>query len=419
MIPTVGVVNWTVNLPGLSDASIEFTLDDPPPGTINVGSGGQVSVDGTTHRALMLGMKAQRTYTYRIVAKGGSTTCTSPDQSFTTGAAVDAPTVTRTVMNAAAQARGFIVTSGGYGAGWQDAYIIDADGDIVWWAPSPPSCGRALMDWEGQNMWMLYVDFPVMNNGIVTSVAMDGTGMSTLQPYMPYAFAHHDLAAAPGGVVAFLVWAGTVGMESTLVERSPDGTLRTVANLDASTFGPVNTEFHANSVMYHPTDDTYTVSDLYAQEYVKISRQGQVLWQLRQNCKGSIAPKCAASSNIAHQHGHHLLDDGHFLFFSADSITQGPVYEYTLTESATTLVANQVWTYTADGIGSDILGDIQRLPNGNTLIDYSQHGEMRELSPTGDIVQVLEATGPKPITTGYYTFGYMNFRETLYGPPLR
>ena len=424
MIPTVGVVDWTVNLPGLTAASIEFTLDDPAPGTINVGSGGEISVAGTTHRALMLGMKPQRSYTYRIVAKGGptgSTICTSPDQSFTTGPLdpTIAPTVTRTVMNAAAQARGFIVTSGGYQSGWQFAYIVDADGDTVWWAPSPAACTRALMDWEGQNMWMVNTIFPEITGSQAASVAMDGTGMTVLRDD-PFSYAHHDLTVAPGGVTTFLIWnSQATDMSSSLVERAPDGTLTTVANLDASTFGPWKTQFHANSVMYHPTDDTYTVSDLNARAYVKLSRQGQPLWQFRQSCTGSVAPKCAASADITSNHGHHLLDDGHFLFFDATSSTKAPVYEYLLTQTSTALTADPVWTYTADSIGSNVLGDIQRLPNGNTLIDYCSHGEMLELSPTGDIVQVLDATGPAPSMAGYYNFGYMNFRETLYGPPLR
>jgi hypothetical protein len=426
MIPTVGVVNWTVNLPDLSEARIDFTLDDPAPGTINVGSGGEISVDGTMHRALMLGMKGQHTYTYRITAKGGSTTCTSPDQSFTTGDASDAPTVQRTVMSATGQARGFIVTSGGYEAAptWQDAYIIDSDGDIVWWFPSPASCSRALMDWEGQNIWMLTSNPPLggtTNNtgGAVVSVAMDGSGRQAMTTDS-YLFAHHDLAVLPGGVVALLIGERSTDTKSDLVERSPDGTLKTIVALDDQIFGSTG-GFHANSIMYQVSDDTYTVSDLIADAIVKISRTGQLLWQFRKDCKGSVAKKCLANKVVVDPHGHHLMANGDFLFFSSLSITMSPVYEFMLTETATTLTGNQLWTYTADNsVGSDILGDIQRLPNGNTLIDYCHHGEMRELSPSGDVIQILDATSPRPTSSpGYYSFGYFNFRETLYGPPLR
>src|SRR6185312_4755619 len=376
---------------------------------------------------LMLGMKPLHTYTYRVTAKSGATTCTSADRSFTTGAATGAPTVNRTVMNGAAQARGFIVTSGGFwdASSWQDAYVIDADGDVVWWAPSAAQCSRALMDWEGQTMWTIAANPPLSGSstvdttgGRVTSVAMDGTG-SKMLVQDPYNRTHHDLAVLPGGVVAFLVWNANNDTRSNLVERSPDGTLKTVVTLDTNVFGPATGHLHANSVMYHPTDDTYTVSDLTASAYAKISRQGQLLWQFRMDCKGSTAPKCAASPDVVGNHGHHLLDDGHFLFFRATSTTSAPVYEYVLNETATSLTASQLWSYSADNEGSDVLGDIQRLPNGNTMIDYSRSGEIRELSPTGEVIQVIEATGATPNASGHWAFGYFNFRETLYGPPLR
>ena len=77
--------------------------------------------------------------------------------------------------------------------------------------------------------------------------------------------------------------------------------------------------------------------------------------------------------------------------------------------SATALTATQLWSYTTADARSFVLGDVQRLPNGNTLVIYSVAGIMQEVSPTGDLVQTLSAG----------SFGYANFRETMYGPPLR
>ena len=105
-------------------------------------------------------------------------------------------------------------------------------------------------------------------------------------------------------------------------------------------------------------------------------------------------------------HGHHLLENGNIVFFSNAKST---VYEYALDESATALTATQRWSYATPDAASFVLGDVQRLPNGNTLVIYSVGGIMQEVSPMGDLVQTLNAD----------TFGYANFRETLYGPPLR
>lgn len=424
-IPTVGVVDWTTDLAGLSEASIEFTLDDPAPNTINTGSGGEIDVNGTTHRALLLGLKAAHTYTYRIVAKSAAATCTSADQTFTAGDATNAPTVKRTVMNAAAQAHGFIVTSGGYrhGGGWLDAYVIDADGDVVWWAPSPSDCSRATMDWQGQSMWMVDTNPSSVPDGSVRRVGMDGTSAEDIDGL---SYAHHDLTVLPDGTVAFLVWGGMGDSTSDLVERASDGTLKTVAHLDTSVFGPSPNPsgFHANSLRYHPSDDTYTVSDLYAAAYVKLTRDGQLLWELASDCSGSRAPKCAVAT-VGGNHGHQLLDDGHFLYFSAN-IGASPVFEFALSEDATSLIADQTWSYEEPSLGSDVLGDVQRLPNGDTLVDYCHHGEIHEVSPAGDVVQILKASAPPDeIPTGnypppdsiYFAFGYLNFRETLYGAP--
>jgi hypothetical protein len=87
------------------------------------------------------------------------------------------------------------------------------------------------------------------------------------------------------------------------------------------------------------------------------------------------------------------------------------VYEYELTETASSLSAAEIWSYDPGVfLGSTILGDVQRLPNGNTLIVYSTAAEIREVSPSGDVVQTVLCSN---------AFGYADFRETLYGPPLR
>jgi len=404
-IPTVGIVDWSADLEGISAARIEFTLDDPAGDEINRGSGGAIDIAGQTHRALLLGLKAERTYTYRIIAQSGDTVCVSADRSLSTGAEGRpniTHTVTRTAVDGAAPAPGFIVTTN-YGF---FAYVMDTDGDLVWWASSPSSSSRARMDWEGEQMWMLKVAGTQGSPGEVRRVSMDGTDV--LENVAGLENAHHDLAVLPGGSVATLTWTEEASAASELVERSPDGTVRTVVRLADNVFG-TRSSFHANSIAYHALDDTFTVGDLDVVGYAKLSRGGELLWQFRGGCPTTPGPKCA-SGDLLGNHGHHLLEDGTFLFFKA---RQSPsiVYEYLLTETASSLSSTEIWSYDPGvTLASYVLGDVQRLPNGNTLIVYSTDAEMRELSPAGDLVQTI---------TSNNGFGYADFRETLYGPPPR
>jgi hypothetical protein len=82
--------------------------------------------------------------------------------------------------------------------------------------------------------------------------------------------------------------------------------------------------------------------------------------------------------------------------------------EYTLDTTSWTATKSS-WEYRANGVASAVLGDTQRLPNGNTLVTYSVAGDIHEVTPTGQLVQKLEGQ----------TFGYAEFRKSLYGPPLR
>jgi hypothetical protein len=51
---------------------------------------------------------------------------------------------------------------------------------------------------------------------------------------------------------------------------------------------------------------------------------------------------------------------------------------------------------------------VQRLPNGNTVITYSNAGQILEVDSSWSAVQTLKGS-----------FGYADWRETLYGPHAR
>jgi hypothetical protein len=56
------------------------------------------------------------------------------------------------------------------------------------------------------------------------------------------------------------------------------------------------------------------------------------------------------------------------------------------------------------------MGDVQRLPGGNTLITRGPPSEIQEVDPLGNVVLTNDGEGRN--------FGYSEWRTTLYGPPL-
>ncbi len=410
-IPTVGVVDWSVDLASLTSASIVFG----PEGAAGTMTAPVDVTQRPTFRTLLLGMKASKAYSFHVEASDGATSCTSPDFTLTTGSVPSAvPRVTRAAgPAAAAQAKGFILASSGAGGGMMGggmtgggsgyAFVLDADGDPVWFAPAPSSCTRAKMSFDGQYMWMIEVnvDNQTKDGGEVRRVSMDGL-VSTTVPAL--ANCHHDLTVLPNGKVACLSWIQQSGDQpSDLVEADAEGNVTKIMTLDATVY--LASRYHANALHYHQVDDSFTISDRNPSAFIKVTRQGQLLWQFGGSCTGAPAPQCVAGDWQVN-HGHDLLDDGTFVFFNNGSSGASSAQFYRLTETGT-FAAEKLGSY-SPGTSSPVLGDVQRLPNGNTIVAFSNASIIHEIDPSGALVQTLNGPG-----------GYAEWRETLYGPPAR
>jgi hypothetical protein len=404
-IPTVGIVTWTTDLPGMSSAQINFSLADGS-GTTMVAP---VDLSQPAYRTLLLGMKASRAYNFQIVANASSGACASQSYMLTTGpVSTDLPALTMQVANAAAHDRGFIVTSSASNGLLPNmAYILDADGDPVWWAPAPASPSRAHMSWDGDSMWIVALNVE-NDGGEMRQVSMDG--LTAENNIAGLASAHHDFTPIPGDGIAVMLWnTSATNAPNSLVERSSDGTMTTIVSDFSSLYN--SPTFHPNAIHYYPSDDTYTISDRDPNLFVKITRAGALIWQF--GGTNPIDPSkffTVAGGTWQINHGHQLLDDGNFLFFN-NGPPGGPsiAREYHL--DTTTWTASTVWTYQLSGVVSTVLGDAQRLPNGNTLVTFSTSGRIQEVDPSGNVVMTV-----RPSTS---SFGYADFRESLYGQPPR
>jgi hypothetical protein len=124
-------------------------------------------------------------------------------------------------------------------------------------------------------------------------------------------------------------------------------------------------------------------------------------------CDGAPAgTRCSAQSWLVN-HGHHLLDDGTFVLFNNGENDVSHIIELKVNATPGSFSATPVKDYT-DNVTSGTLGDVQRLPGGNTLVTYSGDGTIVELDRNWNKVQTFTVRT-----------GYSSWRPTLYGPPPR
>jgi hypothetical protein len=364
-------------------------------------------------------MKASRLYHYRITAVNGSGQCQSPDYTIMTGPVANGlvkPMVT--TNDAAALAGGFLIT-GQYVAnpstGTGPAFILDADGDIVWWYNIEDYVTGVVMDYAGTHMWINNHP-PNLANAKVHRVTMDGMTAEDLTSQMPKL--SHQLTVLPDETVAFYADdGGTLGC-SDIKERAPNGTVRTIVN--SQTALGTTGQCHVNDIQYSKEDDTLIFSDHIHCAVAKIRRSdGSTVWILNGATKTFTGDTWLGS-----EHGIQVLGLDDFLIFNNNSSsvvgTTIPVsmgagdgsqaIEIKLNLSGKTVT--KIWSYKATGTKyqTDVMGDLQRLANGNLVIAFGGKGIIQEIKPDGTVLQEMRTTT---------NFGYIQKRATLYGPPPR
>jgi hypothetical protein len=405
-IGTVEIVTWTLDVANLTEAHIDFGPSGAAP-TMTA----PVDLADPAHRTLLLGMKGSKPYTFRVVATDGTKTCTSPDFSLATGAVPDtAPKIMKTMPGTGA-AKGFMLTTTGVdlGAsrGQPDAYIFDTDGDVVWWSSSAlyntaNGTSAAHLSWDAKSLWVM-----TTSTSKILCISMDG--VTTTDYSNVIKTADHDFAPLPNGAVAIILAPAASGDPRSIVEMKPDGTVTTVV-ADLATLYRMPS--HPNAIHYYPADDSYTLSDRDVNAFVKFERNGQLVWQLGGSNPVGKSFTLVGLDPWHVNHGHQLTPDGHFLFFNnqstADATSLPRVLELLLDETNGT--ATKTWEYDFSTGGIAVaLGDAERLPNGNALATHSLAGLIQEVDPTGQVVQSFKNT----------SFGYVEFRTSLYGPPPR
>jgi hypothetical protein len=385
---TVGIVTWALDEPGLTEAHIDFGLDT------TYGMTAPVDLTRANYRTVLVGMKPSSVYHFRIVATDGSTTFTSDDQTLTTGAPTDAVPITTFRVEAGANVdKGFIITSFWSIAGedpWT-AFILDTDGDVVWWYTDLEALdngeqgfSRARLSADSQNVWLAQTT----NVGApLRRVSIDTLDVQTY----PNTVGSHDICAVSGDTMAYLDY-GETDCDS-IVEIDKAGTTREVFESTGQT-GEWEMGCHGNAVRYSKKEDVYVFSDD-RNDVAIVERDGTVLWKLSEKVSGGNM------SWGGQQHGVQLLDESLLIFANRPARSTGQALEFDLD-------GGLIKSFEARQ-NSTFLGDVQRLPSGGTLIDYSYSALLQMVDASDNVM--LEAKFGFPL-------GYVEFRQSLYGSPL-
>lgn len=459
-IPTVVGVTIASDA-ALDSAVVEYGLDS------SYGATAPVELSESGGQALVLGLKPAREYHFRVVAESGGASCASEDHTLTTGDVANGLTLPSLMTDAPSEVSpGFLVLSamtggpnggdgpvmlpppgsGGEGGGpWEmmiDAgalppgammgeggapmwiggpdvggpdgggesliYILDHEGDPVWWITAPiGEVSRARLSHDGKSVLAMSINVDGGPRGQLVKISLDGREIETI----PLPGSHHDFTVTPDGGIAFI--RKTEDGCDEIVKRAGDGELSVTFRVADAFGGQVdagspNDRCHTNSIHYNADDDSFTFSVLNLNAYVKVSAEGELRWVLG----GDFSDFSGDGAQWLRQHGHHLLDADTLLFFNNDGApdrTDSLALEVELHPEDGS--AERVFEY-AGGEASAVLGDVQRLPNGNTLVAYSTAGVVHEVSADGRLVAELRW----PLGGA---FGYVEHRASLYGPPSR
>ena len=385
---TVGIVTWSISASGITAAHIDFGLDT------TYGMTAPVDLTAAMYRTLLLGMKPAKTYHFRITASAGATTYVSDDQTVTTGAKLSsAPLTSFSVKNAASVPKGFFITSFWQGTGSKVPFIFDADGDVVWWytaasSESTDGISRARMSADSQSIWLVNES---LSGNPLRRVTMDGL---TTQTYSSTK-SSHDIAAVSADTMAYLDYSESDC--NSIFEINNAGTTKEVFEpTGVTSTGTSFPSCHGNSVRYSKKEDYYTYSD-WQSDVAVVSRTGTLQWLLSKKVSGGH------TAWGGQQHGTQLLDSSILIFANQGTGGKSQAVEYGLD-------GHLIKAFSGNG-GSNVtnFGDVQRLSNGNTIITYSTSSLMQEVDASDSVVLEVKGSG---------SFGDVEFRDSLYGPPL-
>lgn len=398
-IPTVVTVTWS--------------SEEPTRGRVLFGPGLALSTPleaeaATEHEAVLLGLPPDTEAGWQVVLDDGAA---GPEQTVTTGLLPNS----LPVLSVEGEGHDAFTVAPMLG-GVTGPAIVDADGQFVWFYEDTRGLDvyRARLSRDGRSV--LYnaasVSGDPAEDSVLVRVALDGSEESTLSvPLLA-----HDFVELPDGTLTAIVveYREVEGEElrgDRLVEVSPDGTLTEVwsawdcfdPSVDLGTDSEIGWTF-ANALDYDEVADAYTLSIRNFSSLVRIPR-GERACDWVFGSTGATLP--APADPFLHQHQFEVLEDSVLLFDNAGAGSTSRAMEYSLDPTGASEPELR-WSYTPDpGVFTFVLGDVARLEDGDTLVDFAAGGQIDRVSPDGELRWRLQ-------TQLGYAFGFMAVETDLY-----
>lgn len=387
-VPTVVIVSWETAEP--SRGHVEFTVVNETPRTT------PTELEPTrTHSRTLLGLPIDADVEFTIHDETGALAAA---QTITTGT-IPRDWSSFTVAGEASW-EGFVVM-GVFGA-MADVVVLDPKGRPVWWWTDASADAQVIRAFPVSDGTGIAASFGGTQLGESPTIAVSDWLAGTQRSVELAEFTHDFVERGDGGFAALTV---VIHHDEYTNECVSDGITEfdfeggTERIWDAWDAYAGRTKAcdeyiegwsHANALDWDEAKGQYTVGLRNLSTLSVIDRATRTeAWSLGEY--GSISLSNPDDAFIGQHQFEHLANGNVLLFDNGASNTkQSRVVELSMDAAAGT--AEVVWSYTPEpAVYVYALGDVVRLSNGNTLIDWSTSGRLEEVSPNGETVWQLDA----------------------------
>lgn len=398
VIESMVYVSWEQS--AAAPAWVEYTFEDD-----RWYATPRFDADAGAHEQILLGIPFGSEVRWRVVAEAGGEEVSAEGEMAVTGPVppgLPVGVITASEPGAWDPSGNYFLSSicqatGSWNPGNYWTFIVDRRGRPVWANVAPDEHwtifaqlsrdGTAIL-WDESTYWLNWGS----NHGIGSKI------------HRQYLDEEIEVRPADGIVHAFvelpdgtLAWGSEFHVQGTeaLVELAPGEDEATVVWTCADDYpGSPAAYCSSNGLFYEASTDSYLYSFWDESVVVEVDRaSGENLWWAGGIPGGyQFVPP---TSRFDFQHGVSYTDDGTLLLHSGQGMGGGghgvSAREYEVDHDAETLT--EVWRHESDGggLGMGVLnGDVWRLAGGNTLHTLGSGGLVKEITPDGEEVWVLD-----------------------------